>query len=748
MSSGDLSQFSMLDLFREEARNQMQDLTAGLLALERDPHAADRLEACMRAAHSTKGAARIIDLTPGVTVADAMEECFVAAQKGQITLRHSQIDVLLQGVDLLLAIAHTPETDLGARQPDVDAFLTALQRVLAEADANPAPESTAPGFGDALGEAAREPLAATDGPEGGDRMLRITASSLNRLLDLAGESLMEARRLKPFADGLLRLKRLQADTVRAFERLRGTLPAEATDERAKMALADTHDRIAACQQILLQRLADFDALDRRATSLADRLYSEALACRMRPLDDGVRWYARIVRDLGRALGKEIRLEIVGGTTSVDRDILEKLDMPLGHLLRNAVDHGIETPEERQAAGKPAEGVIRIEASHSAGLLQIIVADDGPGIDLDKLREAIVARNLTNDETARKLSDAELLEFLFLPGFTMKSAVTTLSGRGVGLDAVQTMVKQVRGIVRITSELGRGTQFHLQLPLTLSVVRTLLVDINGEPYAFPLAGILRAMKLPKERIELLEGRQHFTFEHRQVGLVTAHQIFEGGQPSFDGDEISIVVVGDQHTAYGLVVDRFQGEYDLVVKPLDPRLGKITGISAAALREDGSPVLIVDIEDMIRSVEKMTSSGRLSTVRSGVADTGRARRKRVLVVEDSLTVRELERKLLSQHGYEVEVAVDGMDGWNAVRASPFDLIVTDVDMPRMDGIELVTLIKGDPNLRARPVMIVSYKDREEDRRRGLHAGADYYLAKGSFHDETLVQAVADLIGAAEA
>ena len=327
-------------------------------------------------------------------------------------------------------------------------------------------------------------------------------------------------------------------------------------------------------------------------------------------------------------------------------------------------------------------------------------------------------------------------------------MTEISGRGVGLDVVQDMVKQVRGTVRVSSQPGKGTRFQLQLPLTLSVVRTLLVEIGGEPYAFPLAHIVRTLKLPKDEIELLEGRQHFDLDGQPVGLVTAHQVLGGGEPELAGDELPVVVVGDQQQRYGLVVDRFLGERELVVQPLDPRLGKIKDISAGALMEDGSPVLIVDVEDLIRSIDKLVAAGRLSTVQRGAGRRRREARKRVLVVDDSLTVRELERKLLDQHGYDVEVAVDGMDGWNAVRTGHFDLVVTDVDMPRMDGIELVTLIKKDPNLKSLPVMIVSYKDREEDRQRGLEAGADYYLTKGSFHDETLLQAVVDLIGEADA
>jgi two-component system sensor histidine kinase and response regulator WspE len=453
-----------------------------------------------------------------------------------------------------------------------------------------------------------------------------------------------------------------------------------------------------------------------------------------------------VRDLGRSLGKRVKLEIVGASTQVDRDILEKLDAPLGHLLRNAVDHGIEAPEERLAAGKPAEGTVRLEARHSAGRLQILVSDDGRGIDLDRLREAVVARKLSNAETAARLSESELLDFLFLPGFTLKDRVTEISGRGVGLDVVKNMVKVVRGVARATALPDGGAQFQLEVPLSLSVVRALLVEIGGEPYAIPLAGAVRALKLGAEQVRLLQGRQHFAFEGRQVGLASAHQILEGGAPNFLDSGLSVVVIGDQHERYGLVVDRFLGERELVVQPLDARLGKIKDISAAALM-DGAPVLILDIEDMLRSVEKLTATGRLSKVEQAPADGAESGRKRILVVDDSLTVRELERKLLDRHGYEVEVAVDGMDGWNAVRSGQFDLVVTDVDMPRMDGIELLRLIRKDPNLKSSPVMIVSYKDREADRQRGLDAGADYYLTKSSFHDETLVQAVVDLIGGAE-
>jgi two-component system, chemotaxis family, sensor histidine kinase and response regulator WspE len=748
MSARDLSQMSMRELFRLDAESQVQALTSGLLALERNPTAADQLEICMRAAHSLKGAARIVGLDVGVKVTHAMEDCFVAAQLGAVKLTQAHIDVLLRGVDLVIRIADTPEADTsswaGERQGEISGFLDALTAaIVGRETAQPTTDAVAEQTTALLTEP--KPQAPAGDRDSVERVLRVTAETLNRLLGLAGESLVGSRRLKHYTGSMLRLKRLHYTAGKKLDRLREILAELPPNPQVEAALADARHQVHECQELVSQRLDEVETFDSRSADLAHRLYDAALACRMRPFADGVRGFPRSIRDLGRSLGKQVRLEIVGATTQVDRDILEKLDAPLGHLLRNAIDHGIESPDERLAAGKPAEGVVRLEARHSAGLLQITASDDGRGIDLDSLRVAIVERKLTSEEIAHKLSEAELLEFLFLPGFSMKETVTEISGRGVGLDAVQDMIKQVRGTVRISSQLGKGACFQLQLPLTLSVVRTLLVDIGGEPYAFPLAHIVSTLKLPKEKLEILEGRQHFKFDGRSVGLVSAQQVLGGREPCFVDEDLPVLIVGHLGNTYGLIADRFLGERELVVQPLDPRFGKIKDIAAGALLEDGLPVLIVDVEDMLQSVEKLVAAGRLSKMERVESAAGKVR-KRVLVVDDSLTVRELERKLLDRAGYEVEVTVDGMDGWNTVRAGHFDLIVTDVDMPRMDGIELVTRIKKDPKLKSLPVMIVSYKDREDDRRRGLEAGADYYLTKGSFHDETLLNAVVDLIGEA--
>ncbi|MBU9162232.1 hybrid sensor histidine kinase/response regulator [Burkholderia multivorans] len=757
----DLSHLSLLELYREETRTQTQALSERLLALEAGEPDAAALEACMRAAHSLKGAARIVGVPLGVDIAGRMEECFVAAQAGTIALSAAHVDVLLAGVDLLVRVGDPHAAPVSPAE--IDAFAAALTgadgaHTMRMPAAAPTPPVVASREHDAAANepagvsiaapspgaphAAAEPAQANR-TAGAGAMRRVRADTLNRLLSLSGESLVESRWLKPFAESMLRVKRAQRDAARALDLVYEQF-ADELDAGVLASMNEVRHMLNDLQRSFAERMDEFDRFERRSTHIAEQLYDEALQCRMRPFGDATRAYPRIVRDLARSLGKQVRFSIVGEATQVDRDILDLLDAPLGHLLRNAIDHGVESPEARRARGKPAEASVTLEARHSAGSLLVSVIDDGPGVDMDALRAAIVRQHLTDDETAARLSDPELLEFLLLPGFSMRDAVTDVSGRGVGLDAVQEMVRSVRGAVRIFNEPGAGMRFVLQLPLTLSVIRSLLVEVGGEPYAFPLAHVRRTLELAHEDIDVLEGQPHFPFDGRRAGLVAAHQLLDAGEPDASRASTAVVVVGGEPELYGVAVDRFLGERMLVVQPLDSRLHKIQNIAAGALLENGDPVLIVDVEDLIRSVDKLVRGGQLAKLTRDPQLAHADRRRRVLVVDDSLTVRELERKLLEKRGYDVTVAVDGMDGWNAVRGEAFDLVVTDVDMPRMDGIELVTLIKNDPLLQRVPVMIVSYKDRDEDRRRGLDAGADYYLAKSSFHDEALLDAVHDLIG----
>lgn len=750
----------MLDLFRMELETQSQALNEGLVILEQVEGSPEKVEPLMRAAHSIKGAGRVVRLETVVNLAHVIEDCFVALQKQKIAFSSELVDLVLQGVDVFTKLAKLPQQTMmgwlkqesGSIQQIQEALKLILEgqtpvvapkvEVIVEAPppAPPPPPSTPtppppPAPTPAPIPEPAAPVEEKREPRG-ERVLRVTAQNLNRLMGLAGESMVESRWLQPFSNSLLNLKKDHNTLSDRLEELR--------DRKADSELKEIQEKVEECRQGLTDRLSDLELFIVRHSSLSDRLYREVIDSRMRPFSDGVEGFPRMVRDLSRRLNKKVRLQIVGKNTPVDREILEKLEAPLGHLIRNAIDHGIESPEERVALGKPQEGTITLMAEHRAGMLAITVSDDGRGINLDHIRKKIVEQKLISPEMANSLSEAELLDFLFLPGFSTAKDVTDISGRGVGLNVVQTMIQDVTGTLRITQIPKQGTTFHLQLPLTLSVIRALIVEIAKQTYAFPLSRINRSLMVKKNDIEVIENREYFNFHGNNIGLVLAAQVMELEEYRYSSDFLPVIVISDHSNIYGIVVDRFLGERELVVQELDPRLGKVQDISAGALLEDGCPVLIVDVEDLVRSVDNLLSGGRIHQWEQGSEQSQTSHKKRILVVDDSITVREVECRLLRNQGYEVETAINGMDGWNAVRIGNYDLVVSDVDMPRMNGIELVRAIRSDARLKGIPILIVSYKERDEDRQKGLEAGANYYLTKSSFHDETLIHVVKELIG----
>ena len=736
----DLSGFSMYELFRIEAENQLDILTQALLALERAPDDVQVIGSLMRAAHSIKGAASIVNLRAIVRLAHGIEDCIVAAQQAQTPLSRQRVDMLLAAIDLITHLTKLDENRaaewLSMQQDSIDVILEQLS-------ATPHPVAAVASHTRPVAAAASAQSSTADLGYRDHQMLKVNAKNLDRLLSLASEARVAALQLQPFREATQRLRKKQGALFKEFEQLHDALAsADIPDclmEKSRIVMQN----IRPLAQQLVENITELEAHERRLVSVSQGIFDEVLAVRMRPFHDGVQVFPRMVRDLSRQLGKEIRLEIIGEATLVDRNVLAQLESPLNHILRNAVDHGLEQPEQRVGAGKPREGVIRLEARHSAGMLSIEVSDDGQGVDLNKIRSKVITRGMASEQMAADMSSEELLDFLFLPAFSLKESTNELSGRGVGLDVVHDMVHQQYGTVKIESEPGRGFKLHITLPLSQSMVRTLVVDIGGEFYALPITRVERVLKITHDMIESLEDKPFFTMGVEHVGLVSAAQLLELGTSRFAEGELPLVVIGTGSRRYGLAVDATIGEQSLTVHPIEPIFGKMRDISSASLLDDGTPVLILDVADMLVSIEKLLSEGGQLHLRIG-DQLAAAKAKRVLVVDDSMTVREMERKLLSARGFSVDVAIDGIDGWNAVRSNDYDLVITDVDMPRMDGIELVSLIKKDVRLQHLPVMIVSYKDRPEDRARGIEVGADYYLTKGSFHDETLLEAVYDLLG----
>ncbi len=754
--SQDVSQLSLSDLFCMEVTTQMAVYNHALLSLETSQDNTQALQDLMRSAHSIKGAARIVQANVVVAIAHDLEDYFVAAQSGEVLPTADHVDVLLMGADLILELAQGIEQNQllpNGSDPRIASYLAVLRSLLAPTletpQETPATTSIETFFEAMEPEAPIEILANPSEPllpqplGEETRSLRVNRDSLQRLMDLAGESLVSANHLQHFSDDLLKLKKRQSELTQLLEQVQS----QVTDVRLQEKLTTARQKANECNQGLLARHTELEGFTRKSSQLADRFYREVLSSQMRPFGEIGQGFPRMVRDLARQLGKQVKLEILGTSTLVDRDILDRLETPLVHLLRNAIDHGIEPSSQRQMVGKPGVGRIQVEAKHRAGLLFITVQDDGRGIDIESLRRSIVMKGLATPPMVAQMEEAEVLSFLYLPGFSTAQQVTEISGRGVGLDIVHNMLQNVGGTVHTTTKSGQGTTFHLQLPVTLSVLRSLLIEVQGDPYALPLSRVDSIFRADRHQINFSENRPYVFHNQKAVSLISAAQVLGlSTEDGTKGQQLTVVVVQDpQKGFHGLVVDAVLGEQSLVLRSLDQRLGKVSNFSNAALLNDGSPLLVVDMDDLLRSLEKQLQQGQFADLHGAENRTTIAAKKRILVVDDSITVREMERKLLENAGYQVEVAVNGIDGWNALRAKAFDLLVTDIDMPRMNGIELVRRVREQATTQTLPTIIVSYKDRESDRLQGLEVGANYYLTKSSFHDDSLLQAVEDLIGA---
>ncbi len=770
----------LLNLFRQEMEQHVVTLNEGLLRLERLPSDQDALSELMRAAHSIKGAARILDLSFCVSLAHRMEDMFQQSKQGARELNDDLVDTLFGCIDLFEELGDfaTPEKlteldSLATRFVEQDTLLAQAMDAKKESkkdnkqlQANastepppaddPSPDQTvqAPVVSKTSSPEPRKPSAAppenestateNDSP-GKDTFVRVNAESLDRMVALSGENLIRNHWLISFVDGLSRIRLNQSRLNTLLKDIEQRMIGVVFDTKL-WAMFKQYQLMS--EEVCGKQLDHWLTLEeftREGSFHAETLHYETVNARLRPFGDGTYGLARMVRDVSRELGKKVNLEISGEDTLIDRDILEKLEAPMTHLLRNALDHGVESPSKRVKEGKKEVALLTIEAAHVGGMFQLSVEDDGRGIDVEHIRAKVIDRQMAPPEVASALSRDELLEFLFLPGFTTKEDVTEISGRGVGMDIVHHLVGATNGSIQVFTEIGLGTKVVLRLPISLSVVRTLIVQLAGEPYAFRLNSVDSCTKLSVEDIQTVEGRQFVQREGRNVSLLSMRNLL--GLPPISGDPtyVHLVFVSDRFSEFALIVDRFMDEQELVVHPLDPRLGHLPGILAASVLSTGEPVVIVDTEDLVKMIALRLNEGRLGMVpRADLSKQGK--RKRVLVVDDSITVRELERQLLETCQYHVDVAVDGQDGWNALLQRDYDLVVTDVDMPRMDGITLTKKIRKDLRFHRIPVIIVSYKDREEDRMAGLNAGASHYLTKGSFSDNTFTQSVTDLIGEA--
>ena len=716
--------------FVEEARDRVKALGAALLRLEQTPGAVDAIAESMREAHSIKGSALMLGFTDLSQILHELEELFVAANKDPSVLNSDALDVVFRAVDQMsgridqLARGEMDAMEVG----DVCFKLAAILTRGADPLTVPGPDPLtvrAPGPGTPKTPELRQSL-------------RVPVEKLDRLAHLAPE--LVGQSLKAF-ERHTELRRLERLLSRLRDRVREAriMPDSAVVDRGQQ-LGEYADALDTVSRRMREFLVNFSDDRVRLNLITEELRQSVIELTMLPVASVFDPFPRAVRDLARTFNKEIEFTIRGRETELDKKIVEQIAEPLIHLIRNAVDHGIETPAERERNAKPAAGQLVLSAEQQGNRILITLKDDGCGIDVRVLRAVAIKRHVASASEMEGWSQEQLFDLIFRPGFSTRSAATDVSGRGVGMDVVKSVVERLGGVVRVQSEPNKGTTITLNLPLSLALLRVVLLEAGEELFALPTAVIRRILQLDAGEIGHLQQGLVAELEGENLPLTALSAMLQVPPSPMPARQTVLVAEGSDGR-FGIMVDAVHEEQELVFKELRGPLRSQKTFTGAALLGNGDIVPILDVNalfDLASRAPAAEPAARAAERRPV------ARVCRVLVVDDSLVAGELQKNILLTAGYEAEIAGDGVEALECLRQKDWDLIIADVDMPRMSGFELTEHVRADEHFRDIPVIIVTSRDTVDDRRRGFEVGADAYVLKREFDQTQLLDTVRRLIG----
>jgi chemotaxis protein histidine kinase CheA/ActR/RegA family two-component response regulator len=758
----------LLATFRAEVEERVASLQAGLLALEAHPSPRQVLVSLFRDAHTIKGSARMLGLTAVLQVAHSAEDLLGAIRDGRLVVRRDLIDLLLAACD---AISDSlPGDDDPVPEEHLAAIAEAMRRATAGEAGVTAPRRPMSAHEDDLAEDALE-----DALQRGGDSVRVTTAKVYDLLDVVGEAELDARRFERASESVAGIA---VEHSRWLRQLRESLRRESLTPDAAAALT----RLVAVDDQLGAAARELHELAGDAQGRLAQVRDGAMGLAMVPVRRVVAGLPRVVRDVAAASGKDVRLVITDSDVELDKQVLDGVSDALKHLVVNAVDHGCETSAERVSAGKGPQATVTVSARAAGGTVVIEVSDDGIGIDEQNLRDAAITRGVLMPDST--LSGPALLRVLFQPAFSTAAEVTETSGRGIGLDVVRGAVEGLGGSVGLQSTPGLGTTFTLTLPVTLGVLRCLMARVGGDRVALPVPGVVESLSLKDAVRHSLAGRPVIVRHGETLPLLDLGTAL-GSPSTVEGTARAAVVVRHGERQIAWAVDALEGEREVVVKDLGQFLGRLPVISGVTIDGDGSVVCLVDLRELsetatigapsaypqpfqapgIGHVASRHGSGASSLHAAGgsllhtagvtslqeldvparrESDRASRGRPRVLVVEDSVGVRELERVILEGAGYQVVTAVDGTEGAGQLAGDPFDLVLSDVEMPGMDGYALTRTIRRTAGWEHVPVVIMTSRGSEADQRAGLDAGASAYLLKSEFDSDQLVETVRRLVG----
>lgn len=794
----------LLNIFWEEVSEYLTSLNEGLLQVEMvDGDEQHKLLTEMnRYAHSMKGAARAVGMGFIERTAHFMEELFHAALEDGFVLTPEVADSIYDGLDLIQNVidgvdnnedvvkevlanleksASTITTDDNAdddevisKQQKLDAMTTQkIQTATGEfpaLDVEAKPTPTPPKINGASTAtpieipAVEDERATTSTLDIGEinptiairsveESIRVPVSKLDNLMAQASELAIakmqgeeRARVLGEMIQKLTRWQRewrgVRAAYIRLARRMQDNdMPdAELNTvfkflESNQRYLTESNREMAQLRQLLAQD-------NMQINTLSDQLQDDVSRLRMMPFETIVGGFQRMVRDIARDLGKQVRLSIIGTTVEIDKTVLDALKDPLMHLLRNSIDHGLETPEERERQGKSPTGTIGIHVEQRGSEIIIRITDDGKGLDLDRIRMKAVEKDIISSKEANVLSPDEIQNLIFHSGFSTNDEVNSLSGRGLGMDIVRDRIEGLRGRVTVSSTSGEGTIFTLSVPVSLTRIRCILLSINDENYAIPSIMVSRMMDYPRSEVFTAEGKDMVTINDQPMPLVSMGAILDiPAHYDTERDLFPLVALQSAGRIVAFEVDELYSETELVLKPLGHELQNIPYVSGAALLGTGEVIIVFDANDLIRKASGVAlPRRRMTMVRPS---TPEVRRIRVLVADDSITTRTLEKNILETAGFEVHVAMDGLEAWQMLTEVEVDLVISDVEMPNLTGLELAARIKSNTRTEHLPVILLTSLAKPEQREAGLHAGANAYLVKSQFDQKQLLETIQSVL-----
>jgi two-component system chemotaxis sensor kinase CheA len=721
--------------FVEEARDHVTRLGAGLDALERDASDRENINTLFRSAHTIKGSSRMLKLIPITDTAHQLEEVLGALREGSLTYTSEVGRLLYRGVDGLSALVQRLAE--GGELPAADAALCNALALAAKAESGPIPVApTSPPESGAEQEISSPktvapapsplPLSATELKLKASDTVRVKMNKLDELIKLMGEVISSHARSHQRLLDIREIERMDFKAADAAET--DKIPLKTHLHRFALTLRD---------DVLAQEL------------LMNELHSKALIMRMLPLSIVFDPVGRMVRELADSIGKDVECIVSGSDIELDRQLIDKLSDPVLHLLRNAVDHGIETPAARQAAGKFERGRITLTARQDGGWVVIEIADNGGGIPIETIREKALRKGFIAEEKAETLSEQEIIDLIFLPGFSTSPIITDISGRGVGMDVVKRcIVDDLQGTISVETRPGAGTAFALRLPLSLALMRVLLVEVGGIAFGFSAQYVAELLRVQQSEILNVAERRAVIIRNEFVTVMALEdmlrippQHIRSSPQSYKHKGLLLLVVSVSNEKLALIIDNLLDECDKVIKPLPEHMRHLTLVSGMVTTGKNELVDILHAPALL----EMAHHARGETLVHRDIDAGtESAPLRVLVVDDSINTREIEKDVLEAHGYRVTLAEDGLDGLRKAQLGEFDAVLTDVEMPHMDGFTLTERLRREDKYRDKPIIIITSRNKEEDRRRGILVGADAYIVKGDFDQSNLVDILRNLLG----